>query len=185
LRFFDFKVPDMAISPDAFYTSTEEILSSIRSEGMNFYEPYDVSGYEAYHQWPIYHRAWITPNSLTTRYAFIRSVIAAAEPGMFKVDVYNYVINNIPNGKARIAKDLIIELITYLLPMTDNLAYDPVLGASITDLRLRYFLLRFLQEFNESDWTNYWDAGNDLAELRSQLEFIFNAILQSPEYQLA
>ncbi len=188
LRFFDFKVPEMATSPEAFYTSTEEILSSIRSEGMNFYEPYDVSGYEAYHQWPIYQRAWITPNSLTTRYAFIRGVITAIEPGMFKVDVYNYVLNNIPNVIARDSKNLVVELAKYFLPITDNLTYVDDPTASLTALRLNYFKKRFVQDFTtdpDAYWTTRWDAATELADMRSQLEFLFNALLQSPEYQLA
>ena len=188
LRFFEFKIPDMATSPDAFYTTTGEILSSIRSEGMNFYEPYDVSGYEAYHQWPIYHRAWITPNSLTTRYNFIRSVITAAEAGMFKVNTYDYVKNNISNAIARNSKDLVIELAKYFLPIAVNLSYVDDPSASLTSLRLNYFKKRFVQDFTtdpDAYWTTRWDAATELADMRLQLEFLFNAMLQSPEYQLA
>jgi hypothetical protein len=88
---------------------------------MSFYEPYDVAGYDAYHQFPVYHRFWITPNTLANRYAFIRSVISAAEPGMFKVNVFDFVKNNIPNGTAADARLLVMELTRYLLPVTDNL----------------------------------------------------------------
>jgi hypothetical protein len=32
--------------------------------GMDFYQPFDVAGYDAYHQFPIYHSSWITVNNL-------------------------------------------------------------------------------------------------------------------------
>ncbi|HPM32238.1 MAG TPA: DUF1800 family protein [Chryseolinea sp.] len=190
LRFFNFQIPDMTTSPVAFYEATGEILGAVKSQGMNFYEPYDVAGYEAYHQFPIYHRAWITPNSLTSRYAFARNVISAAEGSMFNVNVYNYVRDNIANATAADAYLLVIELAKYLLPITDNLVYDDTLDdlSGLTALRLNYFEKRFVQDFAadpELYWTNRWNAAVDLADMRGQLEVLFNAMLQSPEYQLA
>ena len=73
-------------------------------------------------------RFWITPNTLANRYAFIRSVISNAEPGMFKVNVFDFVKNNIPNGTAADARLLVMELARYLLPVTDNLTFDDAAG---------------------------------------------------------
>ncbi len=189
LRFFDFQLPDMTTAPQAFYDATGEILEAIRSQGMNFYEPYDVAGYEAYHQWPVYHRAWITPNSLTTRYAYVRSVISAIEPGMFKVNVYDYVKNNIANATAANARLLIIELAKYFLPITNTLVYQaPETDGGLTALRMNYFLARFVQDFTtdpEQYWTDRWNANVEYTDMQNQLEYLFNAMLQSPEYQLA
>ncbi|MFZ6014282.1 MAG: DUF1800 domain-containing protein [Bacteroidota bacterium] len=78
MRFFEVPLPSMAGAPEDFYEATDEILGLIENLGMNFYEPYDVAGYECYHQFPIYHRSWITPNHLARRYAFMRSLITAA-----------------------------------------------------------------------------------------------------------
>jgi uncharacterized protein (DUF1800 family) len=186
LRFFNFQLPDITTAPEAFYEATGEILRSIQSQGMIFYEPSDVAGYEAYHQWPIYHRAWITPNSLTIRYALARNIFSQNEElMMFKVNAFDYVKNNIPNAVARIPQDLIVELAKYLLPITDNLAYTANPAASITDLRMNYFLTRFLQGFDAAYWTTRWDDGAEFVDMKAQLEFLFNALLQSPEYQLA
>ena len=124
LRFFEVPIPDMTTAPAEYYEATGEIISTVYNQAMSFYEPYDVAGYDAYHQFPIYHRFWITPNTLANRYNFIRSVITAAEPGMFKVNVFDFVQNNIPNGIAADARLLVIELANYLLPVTDNLTYD-------------------------------------------------------------
>jgi hypothetical protein len=151
---------------------------------MSFYEPYDVAGYDAYHQFPIYHRFWITPNTLATRYSFIRSLITAAEPGMFKVNVYDFVLNNIPNAIAMDARLLVIELCKYLLPVTDNLTFDDAADdlSGLTAPRIAYFKERFLQSFDEAYWTTRWNEG--AGDLLDQLEYLFNAIMQSPEYQL-
>lgn len=56
LRFFQVPIPDMATAPTDFYDATGEIISNVYNQAMSFYEPYDVAGYEAYHQFPIYHQ---------------------------------------------------------------------------------------------------------------------------------
>jgi hypothetical protein len=68
--------------------------------------------------------------------------------------------------------------------MTDNLSFDNDLdeSASLTAQRLNYFKERFLQEFDESYWTVRWNI--NASDLREQLDLLFNAMLQSPEYQL-
>lgn len=185
LRFFGTQVPDMATSPDAFYEQTGEILEYVQGQAMNFYEPYDVAGYDCYHQFPIYHRYWITPNTLANRYAFIRNIITASEPGMLKVNVYDFVRDNIPNATAADARLLVMELAEYLLPVTDNLTFDDAADdlSGLTAQRVNYFKERFLQTFDEAYWTTRWNEG--AGDLRDQLEFLFNALMQSPEYQLA
>ncbi|HTE31988.1 MAG TPA: DUF1800 family protein [Chryseolinea sp.] len=185
LRFFSVPITDMATSPGDYYDQLGEVLSNVTSQAMNFYEPYDVAGYDAYHQFPIYHRFWITPNTLANRYNFIRSVISSAESGMLKVNVYDFVKNNIPNGIAADAKLLVMELAKYLLPVTDNLTFDDATDdlSGLTAKRVNYFKERFLQTFDEAYWTTRWTE--NAGDLRDQLEYLFNALMQSPEYQLA
>ncbi len=185
LRFFEVPLPDMTTAPAEYYEATGELISTVYSQAMSFYEPYDVAGYEAYHQFPIYHRFWITPNTLANRYNFIRSVFTATEPGMFKVNVLQWVQNNIPNAVAADARLLVIMLSNYLLPVTDNLTYDDAADdvSGLTAKRITYFKERFLQTFDEAYWTTRWNEG--AGDLGDQLEFLFNAIMQSPEYQLA
>ena len=185
LRFFEVPIPEMTTDAAAYYDATGEIVKSLYNQAMSFYEPYDVAGYDAYHQFPIYHRFWITPNTLANRYAYIRSIITAAEPGMFKVNVYDYVKNNIGNAIAADARLLVIELAKYLLPITDNLTYDDAADdtSGLTAKRITYFKERFLQTFDEAYWTTRWNEG--AGDLRDQLEYLFNALMQSPEYQLA
>ena len=185
LRFFQVPIPEMTTDVTGFYEATGEIVGNVYNQAMAFYEPYDVAGYDAYHQYPIYHRFWITPNTLANRYNFIRSVISSAEPGMFKVNVFDFVKNNIPNGTAADAKLLVMELARYLLPVTDNLTFDDAADdtSGLTAKRVNYFKERFLQTFDEAYWTTRWNEG--AGDLRDQLEYLFNALMQSPEYQLA
>lgn len=184
-RMFDVRLPDMNTETTAFYEATTQIVETFDNLGMRFYEPYDVAGYEAYHQFPIYHRSWITPNYLARRYDYIRSVIMASEQNMFTINVYDFVKNNFPDAVAADARSLIIELARYFLPVTDNLTFDDASddASALTAQRLNYFKERFLQQFDEAYWTTRWNEG--AIDLRDQLEFLFNAMLQSPEYQLA
>jgi len=189
LRFFQIPVPDMATDPQGFYAATGEINSCLENQGMIFYQPFDVAGYDAYHQFPVYHRSWITVNYLANRYSFIRSLITATEPGMLKVNVYTFVRNNINNALAANARNLVIELAKYLLPVTDNLTFDAANDdtATITAERLNYFLVTFLSDIDpdpEAAWTNRWTNEVGIGTMTSQLENLFNAMLQSPEYQL-
>lgn len=190
LRAFDVKLPDMQSNAVDFYKATNEIIALLGEMGMSFYEPYDVAGYEAYHQFPVYHRFWITPNALTRRYNFIRSLLSGSDSSMFKVDVYAFVKNFFTN-EAPNARNLIKALALYFFPVTDHLDFedtspDDRLDSDLTFKRLNYFkgkLLPNLSVDDEGYWTQRWGDGAD--DLNDQLALLFNAMLQSPEYQLA
>jgi hypothetical protein len=161
--------------------------------GMHFYEPFDVAGYDAYHQFPIYHRSWISTNFLANRYKFIRELVSdrQMEPGAPKIDVVQFVRDRIPNPIASDARQLVIALSGYLLPLADNLTFDPAADdtAGLTAERLNYFLTAFLKSPQidadpEAAWTFRWNNPVDMEVVTKQLENLFNALMQSPEYQL-
>ena len=186
LRFFNLQLPDMITQAEDFYEVTGEILGAIDVMGMKFYNPYDVAGYEAYHQFPVYHRFWITPNTLTQRYNFIHHILIESEPGTLKINSYEYVLNNF-NAVAPDAQALLIELARYLLPLQDNLTFDDAAddASSLTAIRMNYFKARFLNGFDEAYWTTTWNQGTALDDIHSWLDTLFEALMQSPEYQLA
>ncbi len=192
-RIFGIQLPDPVTSAESFYEKTGELVRTLQGMGMHFYEPFDVAGYDAYHQYPIYHRSWISTNYLTSRYDFIRQLISDNQsmPGALKVDVVAFVQTNISNAIASDAKALIIELAKYFLPLSDNLTFDPALDATagLTAERMNYFLTAFLKSPQidadpEGSWTFRWNNPVDMEVVRKQLESLFNAMLQSPEYQL-
>ncbi len=179
IRFFNIPVPTMA-SPAAFYEFTGEVLQQSGKMGIDFYQPFDVAGYDAYHQFPIYNRSWISVNYLTNRYNFIRTNISTGQMGMFQFDPIAFVEANIPNVIASNAPMLVLELTQYLLPVDD---------AGLTSERLNYFLATFLSDIDppgteQAAWTNRWTNRIGMDTVRGQLENLFNAMLQSPEYQL-
>jgi hypothetical protein len=151
--------------------------------GMNFFEPYDVAGYDAYHQFPVYHRFWITPNALSQRYAFIRSVVTMMEDGPFQTNAYEHVRDNF-EAEAPDANSLTIAVAKYLFPVSDNLDFDDTTNSGLTSQRMNYFKHALLGGFDESYWTSIWN-GTSLEDKRIALENLLNAMMQSPEYQLA
>jgi len=191
-RLFDVTLPDYKTAPMDFYNRTGEMLNKLSGMGMNFYEPYDVSGYDAYHQFPIFHRAWITPNYLLNRYAFIRDLQnPLIEAGRPKIDAYQFVFNKIAFARAAQAKLLIEDLAKYFLPQHENFDFTTTPpNASLTAERLKYFLTVFLDQLDvdpEATWTDRWEHPEVYQEpevVIGQLRSLFNAMLQSPEYQL-
>jgi uncharacterized protein (DUF1800 family) len=191
LRFFNYPIPDSTVQAVAFHELANEIIQLADKQGMSFYQPFDVASYDAYHQFPVYHRSWITVNYLSRRYEFIRKLINPMEDGMLKIDVVNFIQTTFSPGVASNARSLIIELARYLLPVSNNLTFDAHADdtATITAERLNYFLVSFLEnpkidDNPEGAWTIRWTNGFDPETVRRQLENLFNAMLQSPEYQL-
>lgn len=194
LIFFEVPLPDYANDPTGFYEATDRIIRLLELQGLTFYEPIEVAGYPAYHQFPAFSRNWISTNYLTRRYDFIRyilSMVNKEEPGEIGVDILAYVRSHIPHAVASDARELIIILVKYLFPMSDNLTFDRENdeNAELTAERLNYFLHAFLYARNidvdpESTWTLRWENNYDPDVLQGQLQSLFNALLQSPEYQL-
>jgi uncharacterized protein (DUF1800 family) len=197
LKFFDITIPAMEQDAAEFYRLTAAIRDTIGKDkqGMNFYEPFDVAGYEAYHQYPIYHRAWITPNTLGHRYNFVRGVINGIDNVPDNGVVFNTLdarqfVQTYFNGQASDAKQLIIALASYLLPFTRNLTFDDTAddtNSSLSSQRLNWFLAKmFGNILSEAEWSDYWNNRPDeYADIRRALQNLLNAMLQTPEYQLS
>ncbi len=192
LRFFNIQLPSYTTAATDFYSKTGGLLSEMGKMGMHFYDPFDVAGYDAYHQYPIYHRSWISVNYLTERYNFINGlVMGSTTPGTLQIDVVNFVKTKFSAAIASNAKSLIIELAKYLLPVNENLTYTTGAdtNSGLTAARMNYFLTAFLFTPKididpEASWTNRWNNNLDPETVQNQLKNLFNAMMQSPEYQL-
>ncbi|MEM6641508.1 MAG: DUF1800 family protein [Bacteroidota bacterium] len=186
VRNFGLQLPDYETQLDAFYEYTGGLLGAVRNQGMDYYEPFEVAGYAAYHQYPIFNRSWITTNYLANRYNFIQERISeVAEIQMGQVDIVAYVRENYAS-EAPSARDLVIAVAEHFLPVTDNLSFDASTG-ELTVERLNYFLTVFLGDLDpdpEASWNVRWTNGVDPTTVARQLSSLFNAMLQSPEYQL-
>lgn len=184
-RLFDIQVPSITSDAAGFYERTGPIVGMMReSMGMDFYQPFDVAGYDAYHQFPIYHRSWITVNNLTNRYNFIFNFLPDQE-------LYQFIRDNIDLAEASDARRLVIDLASFVLPRTENLTFDTAQDetqeATLTSERLLYFKNKFLDIIDpdpEAAWTNRYTNQIGISTMEGQLQNLFNAMLQSPEYQL-
>lgn len=183
-RFFGIQFPDMTADAAGFYERGNEVVQMMKTMGMDFYQPFDVAGYDAYHQFPIYHRSWITVNNLTNRYNFIDTRLG-------EVDIYQFVRDNIDFAEASDSRRLVIDLASFLLPQTNNLTFDTTLDesqqATLTSERLLYFKLKFLDIFDpdpDGAWNDRYTNQQGLGTMQGQLRNLINAMLQSPEYQL-
>lgn len=82
-------------------------------------------------------------------------------------------------------------MVKYLLPQSDNLTFDTAAddSAGLTAERLNYFLTAFIKTplFDtdpEGEWTYRWTTKDEIEVVIGQLRSLFNALMQSPEYQL-
>lgn len=177
MRLFNLTVPDKTTQLVAHYDLYDQLIGQLDLQGLQFFEPYDVAGYEPYYQFPDYHRYWISSNYLANRYKFSELLISGftgMSGVLLKLDVVEFVDANCSNpGDATI---LVQELVNWLFPMT------------IDSTRFNYFrdtvLLDQLPASNWTmEWNNYVNTSSDV-NVRLQLEALITAMMQTPEYQL-
>lgn len=178
-RYFNINMP--GDSSQLFNTVYKDgILSFLSDLGIDFYEPLDVAGYDAYYQVPSFNRYWITTLTLANRYLFAELLITGKNKDGgdlgIKLDVVNFIDNSSVISNPADANILVQELTQYMLAV--ELSTD----------RFNYFLNDILLDslsatYWTTAWNNYKSTTND-TNVRAQLEKLFIAIMQSPEYQL-
>lgn len=177
MRLFNLTVPDKTTQLPAHYELYSQLIEQLDLQGLQFFEPYDVAGYEPYYQFPDYHRYWISSNYLANRYKFSELLITGftgMSGNLLKLDVVEFVETNCSNpGDATI---LVQELVDWLFPIT------------LDAIRFNYFrdnvLLDQLPASNwTAEWANYVNTSSDV-NVRLQLESLITAMMQTPEYQL-
>lgn len=181
-RFFKVDMPSQNTDLNLFYEAYGKgVLKVLSDQGLDFYEPYEVAGYAAYHQEPAFHRNWISTNYLARRYEFSRLLIEGIknedEQLLYQLDMVAYVNNTANITDPTDAEKLVRELVDYMLP------------EEITEERFQYFRKTILlDELSEINWRKEWEkfksTGDDTA-VRIQLESLIHTIIQSPEYQLS
>lgn len=188
MRNFEVTLPSYETNLSTYYDFTGSLLNTIANQGMDYYDPFEVAGYPAYHQFPIFNRSWITTNYLTNRYNFVRlSVSDGANMEMGQVNVFDFVVANFNPATIRIADDFIIAVAEYFLPTSENLSFTAT-DSELTSERLNFFktaMFAFAIDVDpEASWTVRWDGNFDQETRANQIKELFNAMLQTPEYQL-
>jgi uncharacterized protein (DUF1800 family) len=189
MRYFEIKIDPL--NTPAFYSQFGTIDGVLGTMGLDFMNPYDVAGYEPYHQSPYFNRNWITTNTLANRYAFVRDLLeSGSKPLGFFVDSVAWarsaksgITNAIattktvaPNGKTYML-DLVRHVAGELLAFT-----RPEVDMVLTLERLAYFGEVHLGGLDADNWIFNWN--NNTPEVKPRLDLLMNAILQSPEFQL-
>jgi uncharacterized protein (DUF1800 family) len=180
LRFFNVTFP--ATNTTGFYTDgyINGVTKLLLDQGLDFYEPYDVAGYDAYFQVPSYNRNWITPLNLANRYIFSQKLIENLNQGqsgsVIQADLIGFVDNTQHIADASSATQVVQAFVDYMLAVEVN-----------TD-RFNYFLNTiFLESLGAYNWTTEWNAykaGGSNVTVKLRLETLVSKLIQTPEFQL-
>ena len=183
-RLFNIQFPDRDTDAESFYGDMGYVVSRLVDQGLNFYEPFEVAGYPAYHQIPGYNRNWITTYALAHRYeagGILMKTLDQNTDRSFYLDVVDWVKNS---GNISDPSDC-LELMDVLLAS--------LFAVELTRERYDYFLYTVFLEFPENPtyarglwstaWGNYESSGDD-TEVRPLLERLLAALIQTPEFQL-
>jgi len=174
VRFFGITFPDPSTEPMNFYTQMQTIQEWLGKMEMDFFKPFDVAGYPAYHQVPAYNRNWITPNALAYRYYFGFNLMSPELA--FRLDIVDWVENSGNISQPDNANILVTELIEKLFPV--DIPVD----------RKNFFLeVVFLDNSPAGYWTTEWNAytgGGADDTVRMLLERLLAALMKTPEFQL-
>ena len=183
-RIFNIQFSDRETDTDAFYRDMGYVVSKLVDQGLNFYEPFEVAGYPAYHQIPGYNRNWITTYALAHRYqagGILMKVLEQTSERAFQLDILAWVENS---GQISDPKDA-AEIIDV---MVNNL-----FAVELTQERYDYFLYTVFLDSPEEDqtyarglwiqeWVNYLAAESNSVE--TQLQKLLSALIETPEFQL-
>jgi len=173
MRFFDIQLPDQNTDLQGFYDANYNLLSKVNNQGLDFYEPFEVAGYPAYHQAPAFNRNWITANNLARRYQTSADLLLGYKDEndnlLYQLDILDYCQSegidlNSPQA-------IVTFFVDYMLP------------EEITQERFDYFKSTLLVDVDEENWVSTIIDGEDF-QVVFHLENLINAIIQSPEYQL-
>jgi uncharacterized protein (DUF1800 family) len=184
-RLFRMDFPDRESEAATFYTDMGWVVSKLVDQGLNFYEPFEVAGYPAYHQIPGYNRNWITTYALAHRYQtgdLLMEVPGDGNDKSFRLDILDWVENSGSLSDPSDPEEIMAVLSRGLL------------AVSLTDERKDYFLYTvFLdaldenQEYARSKWRGEWQDyqnGGSADVVRSRLELLLSSLIQTPEFQL-
>ncbi len=174
LRFFNVQLPDQSMDLSAFYEANLDLVfGKLRNEGLEFYEPFEVAGYKAYHQAPAYNRNWITANNLARRYQISTDLLLGykdeSDNVLYKLNILSYC--QVEGIDLNSPSAIVSYFVDYLLP------------EDITTERFDYFKTTLLIDVDEADWVSTIIDGEDF-QVAFHLENLINSLIQSPEYQL-
>lgn len=179
-RFFGWTMPDMFTQTANFYEVGEYLEGFAAASGMQLFNPPGTAGWPAFHQAPHFQRNWMSSSAIVNRYHFSKVIfidgIALPSGGVQRVDPVAW-IDDITNISDAFDANIIVQEMTdYMFPS----------GAS--EERRNTLKQHLVDTLDDVYWTEAWaeykGTGTD-DTVRVRLTALFNALLQSPEYQLS
>ena len=182
-RMFTIQYPDRETETSTFYDDLAYVVSKLVDQGLNFYEPFEVAGYPAYHQMPGYNRNWITTYALAYRYqmgGILMKTLDQATERSFVLDIVDWVESGLISNPFD-AVDIMDVLVNNLF------------AVELTQERYDYFLYTVFLDHPENhsyalgQWISVWnayDTTRDDTTVRSLLERLFSALIETPEFQI-
>lgn len=172
MRFFNVEMPDKESDLARHYEAWDRVLyDMLPGQGLDFYEPYDVAGYDAYFQEPVFNRNWISPNNLMLRYqlgsALVDGVRGEDDNILFQVPMMTYVLNSGINTDSDTA------ILDYFI--------ENMLPEEITEERYEYF--RSVLLIDQEEWADVL-SNDDFEIIILHIQELVKVLLNSPEYQL-
>lgn len=150
---------------------------------MNLGDPPSVSGWEAWYQVPLFHRSWITSDSLPKRNEFQDYLLwigHKVEGFSIKVDVWKVTKQF---SKPNYPDDLISEAVEYLLPMSLDSSQIASLKAVLLPGGIPDY--NWTDEYNAAVDSSYPNHASALSTATLKLQSLYKAIMNLSEYQLS
>jgi len=184
-RIFNIQFSDRETDTATFYSDMGYVVSKLVDQGLNFYEPFEVAGYPAYHQVPGFNRNWITTYALAHRYqaaGILMKTVEQTSDRTFQLDILEWVENSghvsDPSDSVEILDVLVNNL--YAVELTqeryDYFLYTVFLDSPDTDQT-------YARGLWDQEWNNYQNTG-DGSTVRNQLQILLSALIETPEFQL-
>ncbi len=184
-RLFDIQFPDRETETADLYEDMAYVVDRLVDQGLNFYEPFEVAGYPAYHQIPGYNRNWITTYALAHRYqagGILMKTLDQATERSFGLDIVDWVDKTVHLSDPSDTAELMDLLVNNLFAL------------ELTQERYDYFLYTVFLDYTGTDlvyarglWTSEWNSyksTDDDSVVRSLLELLVTSLIETPEFQL-
>jgi len=182
INFFHQQWPGQVAETAKLYTYLKNLAISVILDngGMPFFMPYDVAGYSAYYQEPVYDKAWFTANTIISRYKLCemmhtgRSYLGGSNTKV-TIDLPGFVRDS---GYFSDPGDAIA--------LTEEMARN-LFAEEVDADRIQYFLSNLLGGIPAGDWTYEWNAyanGGSPEEVKIGLQHLVTSMMYAEEYQM-
>ena len=148
--------------------------------GMVLFDTPEVAGYPAYHQAPFYNRNWISADTLVNRYSAFSALLFGIPVNGGALTIQLDSVDFVENGGAITDPSDPNEVVDVLTEDLFPVGVDTTKRDVLKDILLD----GMADSFWTAAWADYTSGGPD-GVVRTRLNALFRAILQSPEFQLS